>query len=280
MRSEPIFERNSAAILIRIPIRTTDRMTSEESKLKTLRKWNGVLSGLHLLQGLLILALATSYALPVTASFLHYNPVTHTLDPQLTTLFTLPIAPLIAIFLFTSALDHFLLAGPFDSWYVGGLKAHINKARWYEYAFSSSIMIVVIAMLVGIYDIVSLIALFGINACMNLFGLVMEAYNQNRQKVAWSPYIFGVFAGLIPWVGIAIYLAGAGQYGNVPSFVYWIFLTIAVTFFSFAFNMILQYRAKGRWADYLFGEKVYMILSLVAKTALAWQVFAGTLRPL
>jgi apolipoprotein N-acyltransferase len=115
---------------------------------------------------------------------------------------------------------------------------------------------------------------------MNLVGLLMEAYNQKREKVAWSPYIFGTFAGLVPWVGISIYLAGAGQYGNVPSFVYGIFLTIAITFFTFAFNMIMQYRAKGRWADYLFGEKVYIILSLVAKTALAWQVFAGTLRPL
>jgi hypothetical protein len=255
-------------------------MIEDESRFKTLRKWNGALSALHLVQGIAILALATSFSLPVTAAFLHYNPVTKHLDPQLSTLFNMPIAPLIAIFLFTSALDHFLLAGPSHTWYVNGLKAHINKARWFEYAFSSSIMIVVIAMLVGIYDIVSLIALFGINACMNLFGLVMEAYNQNRQRIAWSPYVFGVFAGIVPWVGIAIYLGGAGQYGNVPTFVYWIFLTIAITFFSFAFNMILQYRAKGRWANYLFGEKVYMILSLVAKTALAWQVFAGTLRPL
>jgi hypothetical protein len=255
-------------------------VTDEDSKFRTLRKWNAGLSIIHLIQGLAILALATSFALPVTASFLHFNPTTQALEPQLSTLFTLPIAPLIALFLFTSAFDHFLLAGPFYKWYVTGLKAHINKARWFEYAFSSSLMIVIIAMLVGIYDIVSLITLFSINACMNLFGLVMEAYNQNREKVAWSPYIFGTFAGLIPWVGIAIYLAGAGQYGDVPSFVYLIFLTIAVTFFSFAFNMILQYRAKGRWADYLFGEKVYMILSLVAKTALAWQVFAGTLRPM
>lgn len=251
----------------------------KEAKYVALRKWNAGLSVIHLVQGLAILALATNYALPVTASFLHFNPITGTLDPQISTLFTLPIAPLIAIFLFTSALDHFLLAGPFYKWYVNGLEQHINKARWFEYAFSSSVMIVVIAMLVGIYDVVALLALFGINACMNLFGLLMEAYNQKRQKVAWSPYIFGTFAGLIPWVGIAIYLAGAGQDGNVPSFVYWIFLTIAITFFTFAFNMILQYRAKGRWADYLFGEKVYMILSLVAKTLLAWQVFAGTLRP-
>jgi hypothetical protein len=256
-------------------------MVSEtDPKFVALRKWNAALLVLHLVQGLAILALATSFALPVTASFLQFNAATGNLEPQISTLFTLPIAPLIALFLFTSAFDHFLLAGPFYQWYVNGLKQHINKARWFEYAFSSSIMIVIIAMLVGIYDVVSLIALFGINACMNLFGLVMEAYNQNRQKVVWSPYIFGTFAGLIPWVGITIYLAGAGQNGNVPSFVYWIFLTIAITFFSFAFNMILQYRAKGRWTDYLFGEKVYMILSLVAKTLLAWQVFAGTLRPM
>jgi len=35
----------------------------------------------------------------------------------------------------------------------------------------------------------------------------------------------------------------------------------------------------GKWKDYLYGERMYIILSLVAKTALAWQVFVGTLRP-
>jgi hypothetical protein len=44
--------------------------------------------------------------------------------------------------------------------------------------------------------------------------------------------------------------------------------------------MVLQYKKVWKWKDYLFGEKVYMILSLVAKSALAWQVFAGTLRPM
>jgi len=43
--------------------------------------------------------------------------------------------------------------------------------------------------------------------------------------------------------------------------------------------MFLQYKKIGKWKDYLYGEKVYIILSLVAKSALAWQVFAGTLRP-
>jgi hypothetical protein len=33
----------------------------------------------------------------------------------------------------------------------------------------------------------------------------------------------------------------------------------------------------GPWRDYLFGEKVYIILSLTAKALLAWQVFANVL---
>jgi hypothetical protein len=41
--------------------------------------------------------------------------------------------------------------------------------------------------------------------------------------------------------------------------------------------MVLQYRQVGPWRPYPFGEYVYVLLSLVAKSALAWQVFAGTL---
>ena len=51
------------------------------------------------------------------------------------------------------------------------------------------------------------------------------------------------------------------------------------TFNCFAVNQWLQYRRVGRWSDYLFGEKTYLVLSLVAKSLLSWQVFAGTLAP-
>ena len=66
---------------------------------------------------------------------------------------------------------------------------------------------------------------------------------------------------------------------SVPDFVVAIFITIAVFFNLFAINMVLQYKKIGKWRDYLYGEKMYIVLSLIAKSALAWQVFAGTLRP-
>ena len=58
-----------------------------------------------------------------------------------------------------------------------------------------------------------------------------------------------------------------------------IFASLFVFFNVFALNMLLQYRRVGRWREYLYGERVYMLLSLTAKSALAWQVFAGTLQP-
>ncbi|MBU1493786.1 MAG: hypothetical protein KJ956_07445, partial [Actinobacteria bacterium] len=33
----------------------------------------------------------------------------------------------------------------------------------------------------------------------------------------------------------------------------------------------------GKWKDYLYGEYVYVLLSLTAKSLLAWQVFGSTL---
>ena len=125
-----------------------------------------------------------------------------------------------------------------------------------------------------------LLLIFFMNAMMILFGLRMEIYNQKTEKTDWSPFIYGCIAGLIPWIVIAIQLFGAGgSGGGPPDFVYYIYVSIAIFFNCFAINMVLQYKKVGKWKDYLYGERMYVILSLVAKTILAWQVFAGTLRP-
>jgi len=64
---------------------------------------------------------------------------------------------------------------------------------------------------------------------------------------------------------------------TVPGFVYGIVIAQFVFFFSFGLNQWLQYRGVGRWTDYAFGEKAYLVLSLTAKSVLAWQIFAGSL---
>ena len=81
-----------------------------------------------------------------------------------------------------------------------------------------------------------------------------------------------------PGSPIALALATAQSEGEgVPGFVYGIFGSLFLFFNCFAVVQWLQYRRRGRFADYLTGEFTYVALSLGAKSALAWQVFAGTL---
>ena len=252
-----------------------------EVRLPRLRAFNAAMGVLHLVQGVVMLALSSDFALPVTSSFLEFDASAGRLVPAPDTLFELRIGPMVAAFLFLSAAAHFLVSTPrVYEWYARNLKRGINYARWAEYALSASVMIVVIAMLVGMYDVASLLLVFALNAMMILFGWMMELHNQTTERVDWTSFAFGSIAGAVPWVGIFIYLIGSGGgEGGPPGFVYGIFVSIFLFFNCFAVNMVLQYRRIGPWREYLYGERAYIVLSLFAKSALAWQVFAGTLRP-
>ena len=72
---------------------------------------------------------------------------------------------------------------------------------------------------------------------------------------------------------------GATADVQVPGFVYGIIISLFIFFNSFALVQYLQYKGKGKWSNYLRGERAYIVLSLVAKSALAWQIFSGTLIP-
>ncbi|MDA0676470.1 MAG: heliorhodopsin HeR [Chloroflexi bacterium] len=240
-----------------------------------LRIFNAVAGMVHLVQAVAVLSLTNDFSIPVTALFLDGPPGTE--PGTITTLFDFRIGWGVAAFLLMSATAHLVLITPgVFQWYIGQLESRRNYARWIEYSFSSSLMIVLIALLPGITDISALIALFGVNASMILFGLLMEKYEQPG-KPSWTSYWFGVLAGSVPWIAIAFYLWSPGRNAQPPDFVYGIFFSLFVFFNSFALNIVLQYRQTWRWRNYLYGENVYIVLSLTAKSLLAWQVFAGTL---
>jgi hypothetical protein len=247
----------------------------QEKRFRNLRTWNWAMGALHAIQAVLVLMLANDFALPVTATFLEDAPGVGA--PVLTELFEIRIAWGVAAFLFLSAAAHWIIASPgVYGWYRSNLLQDRNYARWIEYALSSSLMVVLIALLPGITDVAALGAIFGVNAAMILFGLLMEHY-ESPGRPNWMSYWFGVLTGAVPWIVIGVYIFSPGSTANPPTFVYAIFISLFIFFNSFAINMVLQYRKVGRWADYLFGEKVYIVLSLTAKSILAWQVFGGTL---
>ncbi|WP_234402588.1 heliorhodopsin HeR [Trichococcus paludicola] len=262
----------------------------KEITTEKLRRFNLIMGGLHLVQGIAMLFLATNviqkigeFSPEISQFYLAFNPETRSLETASRVLFELPFGVLVASFLFISAIAHALISIPknLNAIYNADLAKGINKFRWFEYALSSSIMIVLIATLFGIYDIASLILIFIVNATMNLFGLVMEQLNVGHSKdnIQWGPFIWGSIAGIAPWIAILLYMFGTGNFSEVPWFVWAIVGTYFVAFNTFPINMILQYKKVGKWADYLYGERVYIVLSLVAKSILAWLVLFGAMQP-
>jgi hypothetical protein len=256
-----------------------------------LRKFNVGAGILQLINGIAILALTFTLTWPKGTdiytfylSFSHVSPTNPAFfaspNPQI--LFTVShLGLLLAAFPLISAFAHFVIAFPRNKVYNENLKNSMNPYRWYEYAFSSSIMIWIIATFVGIWDFWSLAMIFVLNAMMIMFGYMMELVNQKTEKTNWSAFILGSISGGFPWVVLFAYFSGdlIASENNIPNFVYVIFIVYLVLFMSFAVNQVLQYKGEGRWKDYLYGERTYIILSFVAKTLLVWLVFIGLFKP-
>ena len=241
-----------------------------EQRFRQLRIWNIAVGLILAAQAIMIVVLTNSFSLPVTATFMTGPPGT---APELHHLFNIATGWGVFAFLAISASALLIIASPpVFPWYKRNLLQNRNYGRWIEYFFSSSIMIVLISQITGISDIAALLAIAGINGCMILFGLLMEKY-EGPGKANWLPFWFGSFAGIIPWIAIVIYVWAPGLDASPPGFVYGIIASLFVFFNCFAVNMVLQYKKVGPWRDYLFGEKVYIILSLTAKALLAWQMF-------
>lgn len=220
------------------------------------------------------------FRLELTTAFQDYDEDQRRLVTRLREVGSVPIGPVVSIFLFLSALAHLLVVSPmYFETYCADIRKGINRLRWYEYALSSSLMICLIAMLFGCQDIASLLLLVSVNASMNLFGLLMEVLNQYTTVVDWTPFWCGCGAGLAPWIVVLMYFLGGGNYDKVPGFVYGVFVSYLVFFNTFPANMVLQYKRIGRWADYRYGELGYVFLSLGSKSLLAWVVFGGTQQP-
>jgi hypothetical protein len=256
-------------------------LDGEARRLGRLRWFNLAMGALHAVSGTAMIALGNDFSLDASTLNLNGPPGTPLSEGALSAAFGVPLAPATAAFLYLSAFFHFLIASPlaFEG-YRRELASQRNRFRWVEYAISSTLMIILIALVTGLTDVAALIGIAGANVAMILFGWIMEVVNQPGERVWWTPFWFGCIAGATPWVALVAYLGfNLSQEGSEgpPAFVYGILVSLFVLFNIFALNQWLQYRKVGRWRDYLFGEAIYIVLSLTAKTVLAWQIFANTL---
>lgn len=247
---------------------------------KTLQKFNLIAGSVHLVQAAVLFAIANrDLTLPLITRFLDETS-TGKIMPVAETLFDVPVALAAPIFLLLSAIFHFIIASPFYiRKYEQGIQKGINTLRWWEYSLSSSVMLVILLMLGGLVELPSVVFIFALNFIMNMMGLVMEKYNQLTTKTEWLPFNLGVLAGIVPWIvgGLYFWVSMTNIAESIPDYAKFGFLLTFILFNTFAINMWLQYKKIGKWKKYVYGEKAYIVLSLVAKTLLAWILVLGTL---
>lgn len=248
-------------------------------RFRSLRRYNVIAAVFHAVQATAVVVLSNDFTLPVTGTYLNGPPGTPNGDQVV--LFDLPLGPSVAGFFALSALFHAIVASPwFFARYTAGLTQSHNYFRWVEYSLSSTLMIVLIAQITGMTDVAALLGIAGANASMILFGWLQEKYHTPGDGDL-MPFWFGCIAGVVPWLAILVYVVSPGSTSAAepPAFVYGIVVSIFLFFNVFALIQWLQYRRVGKFRDYLVGERAYITASLVAKSLLAWQIFANTLIP-
>lgn len=247
---------------------------------RSLQKFNAIMGLVHLAQATVMLFILNySLKIPIVTRFFDKAPDgAFTISTKV--LVDVPIAVVAPAFILISALFHFIIASPFYARrYEANIKKGYNPMRWIEYSISSSIMLVALLMMGGINELSSVVFVFTLNFLMNMWGLEMERYNQLTDKTKWFPYNMGVIAGIVPWIigGLYFWVSTSNVADSIPWYAKAGFLVTFLFFNSFAINMVLQYLKVGPWKKYVFGERTYIWLSLIAKSALAWILVLGTL---
>lgn len=257
--------------------------TSRAPHVTDLFRWNKWIALIYAVQALAILVAGAAYKLPVSTQYPTANPLSESTAVVTASrqLFDVDLVWLVAGFFIVSAITHTAMAGMYRMRYEADLASKVNRLRWIDYAISGSIMMLSVALLSGVSDGATLFALIALTAGAAFCYLASELFNRGKTDTNWFMYVLGSVAGLVPWliVGSTLISAQVNGSAGIPAFVYWIIGSMAALSIGAMVHMYFHYIQKGKWTDYLYVERVYMLLALVAKTVLAWQIFAGVLRP-
>ena len=191
----------------------------------------------------------------------------------------------IVVFVLLAALDHGII------WYLTVYHQKMvekflferknNPIRWIEYSISASLMLITICILCGVSDIFLWVLLGSSNCIGMLMGQILEMLSSPRYKDVMEKslvkYVFSLASAMVfvPWIVPMYYFFHglATTDANVPSFVYIALLGIFVCFSSFGVNSFC-YHILEKY-DFHTTEYIYVLLSFVAKTILAVDVYGG-----
>lgn len=264
-----------------------NKSTNKSANKATLKKSHFIFAGLYALQAMILIILNKTVHIPITTNYLAYNPllsdngngqVVHSAGTSL--LFELNISWLIITILLLLAVAHLAIATIYKKQYQSGLKANSSIIRWLMYGIVSSSMMIIIAVLSGVYDLSSLILITAVGLFVATFMIFDELRSKDNSKITWFAPFNALKAAIVSWLVIAIYVWGTIVYGgnSIPAYVYWLYFTVLFFQLAFVFMLKQQRKRQSKSADKKYSENTFFVVMFVLQMLVTLQVYFSVLR--
>lgn len=264
---------------------STATKQTKAGKYAALRLWNAVLFALLTAQAAALVFLSNSNSVAVTANYATKDELqsgatgSEVFGTAVQTLFDVNVIWLVAATLIVAAAAHLALATIWQKRYNQELTKGLNTVRWASYALSGGIIAVTIGLLVGAQDVALLFGVFVFMVFTSLLACIGERRGNALGRLKLLDYLLAVKLGAAAWIILALYGIFSAVYGTgIQVYTYWLLGSMLALSIVFGLAVFLQFRGVGKWRDYLYAERCYMLIDFVIVTAFAWQVFFGFLR--
>lgn len=158
-----------------------------------------------------------------------------------------------------------------------------NVLRMVEYSISATLMQIAIALILGIWQRLTIIGIAFLTVVTMLLGLIAEQLKNDRKEIAWLSHFTGWLSLGGVWAIIGrqfIYTLETSGENKPPTFVYAIIIIITLLYCGFGIIQFVQiYYSTPKNSPNLNKkiEMAYCVNSLTSKTFLGWIIFANAL---
>jgi len=254
----------------------------EVSQEQTLRKWNLGVAAAYAAQAVAVAVVGSKLTEAITVRYLAVDQLSteansrqmvagamrHFVDVRASWI----VAGILALF----AVAYLFMATKGRKSYDASLAHGVNKSRWITFGLGGGAMLATLALLSGLNDIATLAFIWFSVFAASILGLAVELLGVNRSGLHRLLAVLGGVAAVLPWLVLAKSIAAGLMYGgHVPSQLWAIYSSMFVFTAAFVIATLFRWRKLGQWGNTLYTEKMYLLLTLVMASALAWQVAAG-----
>lgn len=254
----------------------------------SLRTWNFVFAALLALGGAALLVLSAPRDYPLSLSYLTTDTLQTKLQgvsvaaPAVHQLVMVNLTYLVGGALFAGALVHLLAATRLRKQYETTATQGLPPLRLAQYVVEGILLTLAVALPAGVYDVSTLLSfvMFVVVAGVGVW-IVKRPKAAGSQAARSGVVTMALMAGIMPFILLALALIASWVFGEgtPPRVVPLVYATGVVSVAFLTLHGSMSARRRGRWADTVFVERVYMVLNGAALLLISLELYVAVLRP-